>query len=182
MSKSSKNDCLIIQNLLINKETDILSGSEQSHLIQHLEKCEDCRIYHENINQLSASMKLDESSILKPRNNTRQFLLSRIEQMNKRSSLRYQDILDKFKSLLGYRIPVYQAVLATAVIALFILILSQAYFKQTVPEPQMFFTGNDSIDITMPDVRVHLNFIDEDKMGRNLKEDSILARYIIRSL
>ncbi|MCK4892524.1 MAG: hypothetical protein KAT07_01090 [Calditrichia bacterium] len=183
MSRLTKNACQLIQNLLLKKETDILSDSEQSQLVSHLEKCEVCRNYQEKINQLHANMKIDESSVLEPRENTRQYLLSRIEQMNKRPRIWYHDFLEKIKSLLGYRIPVYQAMLAFAVIALFILVLSQAYLIQTVPEKQNFFSsGYDSVDINMPDLRVHLNFIDEDKMGRNLKEDSILARYIIKSL
>jgi len=183
MSRLAKNDCQQIQNLLLKKETDILSDSEQSQLVGHLDTCEVCRNYQEKINQLHASMKIDESSVLEPRRSTRQYLLARIEQMNKKPSIWHQIYLEKIKSLLGYRIPVYQAMLATAVVALFILVLSQAYLTQTAPETTNYFSsGYDSIDVSISDVRVHLNFIDEDKMGRNLKEDSILARYIIRSL
>jgi hypothetical protein len=123
-------------------------------------------------------MKIDNSSLLKPRKSTREYLLSRIEERREiKPSYRNYDILKKIKTLLGYRIPVYQAMLATAAIALFIFILSQSYLMQPVPE-----NGYDSVDINMPDVQVHLNFIDEDRMGRNLREDSILARYIIKSL
>jgi hypothetical protein len=148
-----------------------------------METCENCRSYATTINQLLASMKIDKASKLEPRKIIRQHLLSRFDRMNKRPSIWYQNLLDKLKFMLGYRIPVYQAMLATAVVALFILIISQAYLTQDVPEQQNYASSDyDSLDINLSDVRIHMNFIDEEKMGRNLREDSILARYIIKSL
>lgn len=179
----TKETCQTIQDLLIKKETDNVSDADQSQLFNHLKKCEICKNFQEKINQLHTHMTIDESSLLEPRKDTRQYLLSRFEQLRSRPGTWYQDILDKVRFILGYRVPVYQAMLATAVVALFITVLSQAYLTQNVPEKQNYFSARyDSVYINMPDVRVNLNFIDEDKMGRNLKEDSILARYIIKSL
>ena len=183
MTKKIKAECKIVQDILINKKRDQLLPAEKSRISNHVKSCQSCGEFQENLIYLRDGMRVDEKLQMEPRNLTRQVLVSRFGKIHKKPDSKYLKLLAKIRLLFSYRIPLYQAMAATAVVSLFILFLSQSYLQKGSGDyPAVLSAVHDSVDVGIMDVRINLNFLDENKTGRNLKEDSSLTRYITTSL
>lgn len=183
MTKKFKAECQNVQNILLNMQQDHLLSTENSRIRKHMKYCQSCREFQENLNYLRAGMRVDAKLKIEPRKSTRQVLVSRFREVHRKTDPGFLKFLEKLKLLFSYRIPLYQALAATVVVALFILFFSQSYIQQEAGKiPGALSTVHDSIDVGLMDIRINLNFMDENNTGRNLKEDSSLTRYITTSL
>ena len=119
MAKKINEECKIVQEILINEKSGGLLSSEESRISKHVYACQLCWEFQERLIYLSDAMRVDEKSHLEPRKTTRHVLISRFRQRHRKPGFQYLKVMDKIKRLFTYRIPLYQAMLATAVVTFF---------------------------------------------------------------
>ncbi|MBN1684735.1 MAG: hypothetical protein JW855_04815 [Gammaproteobacteria bacterium] len=175
--------CDTVEDLLIKQSIEILSADENSLLENHLKTCVHCQEYQNQLVSIQSSMTIDQKSQLKPDPAIHQLLKQR---MNAFKPIKHRTVdspWQRFRNILEYRIPVYQGLIGLACSILIFVAIN--YFSLSNHQQ----TRSSEYSINMADTTFYqinvinnLQIIEQQKIGRNVKEDSLLTRFIVSSM
>ncbi len=183
MQKNGKklNGCADIRALIIRAQWESLNSSEVKALESHLRVCPSCRAFQRQIKALPQTLRsgLD----LEPDPHVKERLLRTLrdessQEQNIPKSVRF------FKSLLTYRIPVYQVAL--------LLLLAIGFWQwkshpqsvtkqasdQAIHHEQKFRTSQD----IPPKIKSHLQIVRQLNGSLSAKDDSTLMQFVVTTM
>lgn len=172
-------NCAQAEEMLIRKGFDDLTDQEGALLMGHLQSCEHCREVQGVVMKMQDSLSISRETLLMPDPEIRQAVRGRMKSASR--------VRDGYFSALGhfvvralqYRIPVYQVVAGTAI--LIIAVLGKE--KLMISDPhRMEVNRSEPVPQEMPALQPHqaldhLKTIDSQKIGRSVREDSLLVNY-----
>jgi hypothetical protein len=164
-------------HLLVQKDSGEFTNKEQNQIQKHIETCQSCRAFQENIEEFFTSFAVDPRSPLKPDPKTRKKALARLRR--KKSSNSPLVILRQFiLDLMKHKIPLYQAALGTIILLLSFFFLSRQ--KTTIHRlpahrnrPYLYSQIIDEF-YTLYDTGIN----PYPKIGRSIHEDSLLTKML----
>jgi hypothetical protein len=182
-NESSNMDCDDIERLLTNRIFDKLTQDENRLVEEHLKSCDRCRSYQNTLLSLQHSMKIGAEEKLVPDLAIRQNIIQRMKTLKPVETGIFAKGWYYTRNIFEYRIPVYQALSGLVLIALIYLTVGQFSFSpdRKPSEPQSLA----QIELSTPtQMRVvdDLEIIDLQKIGRNVKEDTTLTRFIVTTM
>lgn len=177
------NDCLQIKELLLEKPPDSLSAAERSFITMHVAGCDSCRQYQLLLSSLEKTAAPVPLNFLAPDPEIYHSLLNRWSALHPTPGRKTGKFVQTMKEVMSYRIPLYQVV-SGLVIA---IMLAGLYNYFPLPEWRVKppAASRPAADLTKPafsDVFIQLDFNTAGKFGLNMKEDSILTRFIHSSM
>ena len=175
--------CDTVEDLLIKQGIEKLSADENKLLKNHLKNCVHCQEFQNQLVSIQSSMKIDQKSQLKPDPAIHQSLMKR---MNAFKSIKHRTVdssWQKLMKLLEYRIPVYQGLIGLAgSILIFVAINYFSISSQHQSVSPEYHVNAADTSFYQVNVIKNLKIIEHQKVGKNVKEDSLLTRFIVSSL
>jgi len=173
-------NCNDIERLLINKKIDEITEDENILLEKHLKSCEQCRSYQVTLLNLERSVQIGSENHLVPDTAIRQNIIRKMKAMRHKKVEVLRNGWQTIRNMLGYRIPVYQALLGAGLILVgFWMINKHSLSIDRKPSKLPNFIQMDTPTSSQMNVIKNLNMIDEQKIGWSVKEDSALTRYFV---
>ena len=183
ISKESQNSdiCEEFKQHVIMQHGEDLIGDQNQLIYEHLNICQTCFNYYQTVLKMQESLVYDDSD-LQPDPRVRLKLISRLNEKNIKGEKGHKKFLDKLSGVFGYRVPVYQAVFAFFLLCALVFTLDQVSISKrpTYRDSAPYLYMDQTILINSPSYNI--NLIQEHQIGRNVKEDSILARYLVSSM
>jgi len=176
-------DCLQIKELLLEKPPHSLSAAERSFISIHLAGCDSCRQYQQLLSNLEKTVALSSPAALSPDPEIYESLIKRWSILHPAPLRKTGKFYQSIKELMIYRIPAYQVV-----IGFFLAVILAGvyhYFPQIDWRDKPPAASQPASEQTKPafsDVYIRLDFTTAGKLGINMKEDSILTRFIHSSM
>jgi hypothetical protein len=180
--KSQKVNCSLFQEKIFGLFDDNLPVNSNASVKMHMDSCQDCQTYLENLTHLKNQMQVAPTKDLYPNS---KILKNIIVFKNIKSSLQKKNqdsVWDSIRTLFEFRIPVYQA-LSGAVVALMLFVfISNNIISSNTNTKQLGSSGNQT-SITSSDLYVldSLNLTNPAK-GQNAKEDSVLISFLVPTM
>jgi len=175
--------CEHIEDLLIKQNLEELRENEKNLVQEHLTTCINCRNYQQQLADIQNTMTVSQKSPLTPTPSIRQTLFNQMKnkKLKKHSALKapWQWLLE----ILEYRIPVYQGLICFACILL--IFIASNYFSFSNQHDSVTSQYNKmTIDTTFYQINVikNLQIIEQQKIGKNVSEDTLLTRFIVSSM
>ena len=177
--KTAKIKCSDIENLLIKKNMDQITKAEKILLQQHLNSCQNCRNFASVVIKLLSSMRVDERSELLPDPAIRQNIQKYMKTEKARTLV---DFWRSIRCVLEYRITVYQGVLGIAVSVVLFLAVQNLSFNNSKPAEHQVEDKMEELAWDQFNVINDLQVIDQQKIGFNVAEDTILTQFIVTAM
>ncbi len=175
--------CEDIEELLIRQNFERLSENENSFLQNHLKICNRCRSYQNQLAYMQTSMPISQKSPLKPDPVIRQALINRMNALKPKKYHIFDSFWKWILNILEYRIPVYQGLIGIACGLLIFVTINHFSFSN---RPQSGSSQYHQImaDTTFYQINVikNLQIIEQQKIGKNVSEDTLLTRFIVSSM
>ncbi len=184
MNATNKN-CADVQDLLIKKDFAELTEHERLALNEHLQQCEACRAFQQALLNVQQAIQPAAEEILVPNPAIRQNLRNRIRraQPARHASNGLREVWNALRDILKLKIPVYQAVLGTAIIfAVFIGIDKLNAHGESEILQRLLSEQNGKQAIVPSEGPHHIAQIDSQKIGRSVAEDSLLMKFIVTAM
>lgn len=167
--------CSEIDNWIAKKLSETMSESEKTALSRHLRECENCRRALSSAESLWGTLHHSRETSLRPRPSIQPALRKRVNQSSRKQKSSWDIPLEFVVRILKVRVPIYQAVL---VMVIFFMVMLYANFLSFSGNPH---PANIPGNVQIADSTEFLDTlkINDDRVGRNLKEDSLLARFFM---
>jgi len=166
--------CSRVEEFLQKREHEsaLLTSLEEQQLKSHLQACEKCLRYQKFLDNLPAVLSVEEVD-LAPASQIRKRIVHEIDKKHENAPV-------NFLNFLNCRIPVYQILGAAALlIIMFFGVTHQNFLSSEEPggltaveKPFL-----DSLNVMMNSIR----YLEKQKLGRNLKGDSLLLQFVVTS-
>jgi hypothetical protein len=183
LHKNQTIKCDAVEELLIKQNFESLSENENAMLQNHLKNCKHCQNYQNQLVFIQKSMSVSQKSQLKPDPAIRQSLMDRMNAV-KHKRHRIGDLFwQRLLNLLEYRIPVYQGLIGLACSLLIFVAIHyfsfSSHYQPNIPQYEMRMA-----DTTFYQINVikNLQIIEQQKIGKNVREDSLLTRFVVSSM
>ena len=173
-NKISEIRCKEIDDLIAKKFAEMLSEEEDKKLSGHLRDCENCQRAFSSAEALFASLHSSRETSLLPRPAIRRDLRKKVKQLAARQPSLRNTPFDIIISVLKVRVPVYQAVLGMVV---FLMVMLYANYLSFPGAPTAAGAAENYQLADSTEILDSLKIQNIDRIGRNLKEDSLLARF-----
>ena len=167
--------CGEIDNWIAKRLSETMSESDEVVFSRHLRECENCQRALSSAEALLGTLHHSRETSLLPRLSIQRALRKRVKQLPQKQKSSWGIPFEFVVGILKLRVPIYQAVLAMVV---FFMVMLYANF--------LSFSGNShptniSGNVQIADSTEILDTlkIKNDRVGRNLKEDSLLARFFM---
>lgn len=184
MSATDKN-CAGMQDLLIKKDFAELAAHESLTLNEHLQQCEVCRDFQQALLNVQQAIQPAAEEMLIPHPAIRQNLRNSIRRAQPARQVT-TGLREAWNSLLGIlklRIPVYQAVLGTAVIFAVFSGIEKLNARGERAMLQRLLSEQNGKQAIVPFEAPHrIAQIDSQKIGRSVAEDSLLMKFIVTAM
>jgi len=175
-----KNICTHIEDLMIKQAADHKKNERESKEIeQHIIHCSSCRSYKIRLESLENVMQSVSEPDLQSDPAIRRNLIHRMRQIHQSKKSQPDGIIDSIISVLNFRIPVYQAVLAAAFL-IFIFMAGINNRERNIQESDL-----NSSDIQRNLTLMETEYVipsppelEKQKVGINVNEDSVLTGYL----
>lgn len=172
--------CAEIEELLIKKSFENLADSEKNVLKEHLKLCDQCRIFEKTLMKIHGSLELAGENVLIPNPAIWDSLVNRIKATKREQAGLLNKVWQSFVASFKIKIPVYKVVLGiVAVFLIFYSLESLNFFgrekNSTLLKP--FQTEKLGLDSTT--VLEYINLIEKQKIGRSIRDDSLLISFIV---
>lgn len=183
MKKTNENfsiRCDEAERLLIKKDVDGLTPQENLLLENHLKSCEQCRSYQNALSNVRRSVEMDSEEKLIPDPAIRQNIIRRMKTVKPEETGVFQSGWQHIRNILAYRIPVYQTLAGVALIFLISVGINQLFVstdRETSELPS--FAQVETIGATQIRVTESLEIIDQQKIGRSVKEEPELTQFLV---
>ncbi|UCE04558.1 MAG: hypothetical protein JSW07_13120 [bacterium] len=175
--------CEDIEELLIRQNFEDLTGNEKSLLQEHVKTCNQCRNYQHQLVNFQNSMTISQKSPLRPDPGIRQTVMDRMNALKPKKYRIFDSLWQRLLHILEYRIPVYQGLIGIACSLLFFVVINYFSFSN---QPQ---SGSSQYHKMMADTTFHqinviknLQIIEQQKIGKNVSEDTLLTRFIFSTM
>lgn len=171
-----------------NKDQNVTCGQIQTHLIEHttenlttdirshLDICPECRQFAEILG-IATRVAADEPLVLDPA------IKSNLMKKIKNEAGESPSIKEKIHSLMTYRIPAYQALVAAAVVLIIVFAAVELSHQSTIPTRTSSIEESknnvDPADYSRDSLAAR---IDQAKIGRNVLEDSAITKYLVTTM
>ncbi|MCI0513483.1 zf-HC2 domain-containing protein [candidate division KSB1 bacterium] len=175
MKTNRKMQCREFEKILTNVDEKNITAEMNRQMKAHLQTCENCQNYQKNLinikHQLQTPQMTPDPEIKKRVLNHQQALHPNM----------FRRLIQTAHDFLEYRIPLYQVVFTTISILLLIFMVDRLFLerhhilKTTAPSTKI------EASLLEPTNMLNIQSImDRQKIGRNVREDSVLARYIFQ--
>jgi len=186
MKKSNENsslNCDDVERLLIHRIFDQLTPEANLSVEEHLKSCDRCQSYQKTLSSLQNSMQISEKEKLVPDPAIRQNIIRQMKTLEPVETGIFAKGWHFIRSIFAYRVPVYQPLAGVALIVLIFLAFRQLSFSpvQKTPEPYSLTRIETPAPAQMSVIN-NLQIIEQQKIGRNVKEDSTLTRFIVTTM
>ena len=173
--------CSEIRDILIKRNFDKMNNNILKVVDKHLETCSDCRQYHISLKQIQSSIEINSKDTLAPDPGIRTAAIERMKQASAKRPNLLNQMFQHIWKILDFRIPVYQGIIGFAIIILIFI---------GINNPRFWNTQNsiDSAEYTpveqlrQVNVLNSLKFIQEQKVGKTVKEDTILTHLLFTTM
>ena len=172
-------DCAAAQDLLIKKDFESLAKDEASALAGHLQQCGQCVAFQNNLMNIAKFIRVSASENLAPDPAIRQHIRSKIKPPRQAAG-GLSEIWHSVLEVLNVKIPVYQAVLGMAVVAVMFIALDKLNARgdgEIAERAQV--TQKENQALAPPAVMNHVAEIDSQKIGRTVADDSLLMKFMV---
>jgi hypothetical protein len=177
MNKSNST-CADIEKLLIKNNDEELSKAEHLLLQQHLQNCDQCQNFQRILTNMQSAMQINKDRLI-PDPSIR---LNIIRQMKKKGDI-FSVVWNYLKRALDYRIPVYQGLIG---IGTCLLIVVAAHYLPFGYQQDRIESLSDvqfkDVAINQINVLSELTIIEQQKIGINVNEDTLLTKFIVPSM
>lgn len=186
MRKLHKNQtikCEEIEELLIRQNIENFSEEENSILQNHLKTCKRCQSYQNQLTFIQTSIPISQKSPLKPDPAIRQAVINKINTFKPQKYNIVDSLWQRILNILEYRIPIYQGLIGIAC-SLLIFVAINYFSLSSQRELERPRYQNMMADTTFYQINVikNLQIIEQQKIGKNVREDSLLTRFIVSSM
>lgn len=178
-------NCTGMQNLLIKKDFAELAVKESEMLHEHLQQCEACRAFQQALLNVQTAIQPAAEESLIPHPAIRQNLSNRIRraQPARQATTGLREAWNSLLDILKLKIPVYQAILGTAIIfAVFIGIDKLNAHGERETLQRLLSEQNGKQAIMPSEAPYRIAQIDSQKIGRSVAEDSLLMKFIVTAM
>ena len=179
-TKGHNANCDDIEQLLIKKDVDGLTPEENLLVEKHLKFCERCRTYHSTLSNLQNSMQIRTDEKIVPHPAIRQNIIQRMKALRPEEKGIFKGVWQYIRAIFEYRIPVYQTLLGLVLIFLISFSINRLFLTtEKKPLELQSFAQIESMSYTQISVIDNLQIIDQQKIGRTVKEDPSLTRFTV---
>lgn len=182
--KSQKKGCWEIEELIVKKTIARLTPRESYLVNIHVQSCVRCQKYLLMVTHLEQALLNGENGEhLTPDPAIRVRIRSRMQA--KTSVLQNNATAGKqfLLAVRDFKIPFYQAAAAFALILLMSYALSTSIFVGQQENLTLSKTAQmETAIIDSLNIIRHINFLEKQRVGRNIKQDSLIIRFIITSV
>ena len=176
-------NCKQIEELILKQTTETLTQGEFKIIETHIANCLSCKTLTSTLSKMEASMEFQSNKSLQPKPSIRENVIKKMAEKSRSKKQWYFNFINPIRSILEYRLPVYQAGLAMLII--FFLLIYGFDFSKTLIDK------TDSNQIIAENVEYPYNNqymidnhpnLENQKVGMNAREDSILIKFIYTSM
>ncbi|MBC8183628.1 hypothetical protein H8E88_21255 [candidate division KSB1 bacterium] len=177
LKNNSEIKCSEIRDFLIRKNFDKMKTDIIKLIEKHLETCSGCRQYHNSIKQVQNSVEITSQDPLIPDPGIRAAIIRKMAQPKADKQKLFLVLFQHIWEILDFRIPVYQGIIGFAIIFLIFLGLNNPQFwnNQNSPESLEYIPVE---QLQQVNVLNSLKFIQEQKVGKTVKEDTLLTHLL----
>lgn len=186
MKKSSESPdmrCDDIERLLINRLLGELTTDKNLLVEEHLRTCTRCRSYQIALLNMQNAMQAEGEEKLAPDPAIRENVIRRMRAARSREAGILGNLLESFRRAFAYRIPVYQAVLGAALIVAMSITLrhlpSSALQEPSEVRPLVRLEMPPPSQMSVID---NLEVVRQQKIGRSVREDTTLTRFVVSGM
>jgi hypothetical protein len=173
-------NCDEVEWLLVSKILDGITPEQNIKLEEHLKSCERCRSYQETLTSLQKTMQTEAEEKLVPDPAIKENVIKKMKAVKQAEAGVFTRIWQSTKAVFEYRIPAYQAVLGLILLALVYFAIERS---PSIPEQEVPISHSlTRMEVPPPaemSVIDDLGVIDQQKIGRNVGEDTTLTRFIV---
>ena len=183
MSNKNRKYCEEIEKVFLAGEFVKLPADQKEQILQHLQECPHCQDYKEMLGALRKVEVVTDPADSEAFKQIKKNIINSFRQSKKHKKLEEPALKDRFKALITYKIPVYQVVGLFFVFGFAFILMMQRPISPEDPQlNSQVPIQSDTVNTGYLDLSVNLNYMDHQNVGRNLEEDSVVARYIFKSL
>lgn len=183
--KNTKNeiqkDCSKIEDLIIEMKVGSIADREKIEIERHLNQCRKCSEFKKTLAAIENGLTIDDNLKLNPHSQIRRNLLSYLNNSKKKTPV-FNRFWTTTRGFLEIRIPVYQ-ILSAAIVLIVVFIgmekLSTFDKLELGKEPILKLPKATFYQFNIVD---DFRLINEQKIGRNFSEDSLLIKMFVRPL
>jgi anti-sigma factor RsiW len=183
MKNSNENDkptCDQIEMLLVSRNYEQLTDDENRLVEEHLVACERCQRYQHAISRLKNAFRMGEEETFAPDPSIRENIIQRMRQLKGEEVGVWERARKSIRTAFTYRIPAYQAVVGIALIVLMSFTLknlpSSALQEPSEERPLVRLAMPETSEMEIVD---DLGVLKQQKIGRNVTEDTTLMRFVV---
>ena len=177
MNKDLK--CADIEYLLFTKELNELTEDEVLSVKEHMKTCKKCRIYQRIVEEFDKALAVPAEGGLVPNSAIYVTALSKMKKRKEKKESAATGVLQFIFDVLRYRIPLYQAAMATAVVVFLSLTINQFTLSDKYREVRISETfQSKAVTVDTVEILKDILKLDSQNVGRNAKEDSFLTQFI----
>jgi len=182
-NKESKITCSNIESLLIKGKLEEITNIEQKMIRNHIEVCEKCRNYESVLINISDTMKIDKRSTIKSSPAIKKNILHKMKSIYNNEYKSYKTNWNKLWSVFEYRIPIYQAL--SIMVVVFLVLFGLNYINVTNIDKSTqrnVLKHSEKLSSSYADTSDSLQRFNDQNIGRNIQEDSLLIRFVVTSM
>lgn len=173
---SRDRDCNDFEALLLQAQVSALPAAEAAALEAHLNSCPHCRAYGDKLVRLQSATQLAAQPRLVPDPAIYFQLAQKVRAQAEPQAHRWRAITQRLLAPLRYRVPLYQAALGAATL----LLLFSTMNSMIVSKPSTFVDSTRVLPGKHTPYYLYQDstLTDSLRLGRNIKEDSLLLRFV----
>jgi predicted anti-sigma-YlaC factor YlaD len=178
--ESLKQICEVIQALIIQKNFDELTHTQNESVESHLKTCRTCQNFQKVLLKMNELTDYKEEKAVSLPVTTYQNLRQRVAAKKKSNISIFQQSWEWLKNILDYRVPVYQIVFGGVMILMIFFISRQVSYedKYEIPVSPSISTLETPVVETMQVLNPH-EVLEKQMIGQSVKEDTALYRFLV---
>lgn len=123
--KNRKDNCSLVEQLLLLKQEDGLSSQDEMFVKSHLQSCAACLEFEKTVAAMKTAMHSAASPEIQPHPHTLALLKSRMEEKQQQHHKRQWPVFKQLLNFFRQPVPLYQAAVPVIVFILFFIFLNQ---------------------------------------------------------
>ncbi len=178
--ESLNQTCEVIQALLIQKNFDNLTHSQNESVDLHLNTCLTCQHFQKVLIKMNELTDYKEENAYTLPTATVQNLRHRVAARKKSKISLIQQSWEWLRNILDYRVPVHQIVFGGVMILMIFFISRQVSFenKYEIPVSPSISTLETPMAETMQVLNPH-EVLEKQMIGQSVQEDTALYRFLV---
>ncbi len=183
MKKSDENqrkECEKTERLLVEKQHKKITESDIRFIKNHLSSCSLCQNYQTTLQTIEHAVQIDPNLELTPDPLIRNNIIKKMKSLKPEKVTLAEKIWFGLKHILAYRIPVYQACFGAVSVILIVFLINKLPMgiDQDFPGQQEYTQPSGLIPAQTNAIK-NLEIINRQQIGRNVKEDTLLTKFIV---